>query len=98
MRRWGQIAEAKPDGWYMDVAKKVYRPDIYMQAAQMLIDEGKADKSDFPFGTDGFRPPQSEFIDGVTYDGRKPNDYLTKFPIGLKGNDAVGGDGSVMTQ
>jgi nitrate/nitrite transport system substrate-binding protein len=98
MRRWGQIADAKPDGWYMDVAKKVYRPDIYMQAAQMLIDEGKADKSDFPFGTDGFRPPQSEFIDGVTYDGRKPNDYLTKFPIGLKGNDAVGGDGSVMTQ
>ena len=98
MRRWGQIAEAKPDGWYMDVAKKVYRPDIYMQAAQMLIDEGKADKSDFPFGTDGFRPPQSEFIDGVTYDGRKPNDYLTKFPIGLKGNDSVGGDGSVMTQ
>ncbi len=29
MRRWGQIPEHKPDSWYMDVAKKVYRPDIY---------------------------------------------------------------------
>src|SRR5690606_30203563 len=28
MRRWGQISEAKPDGWYQDIARKVYRPDI----------------------------------------------------------------------
>ena len=42
--------------------------------------------SDFPdFETEsGFKPPQTEFIDGITYDGTKPNDYLKKFPIGLK--------------
>jgi len=84
MRRWGQIAEAKPDSWYMETAKKVYKPEIYMKAAEMLIAEGKMDKKDFPFGTDGFRKPQTQFIDGITYDGHKPNEYLTKFDIGLK--------------
>ena len=37
----------------------------------------------------GFRPPQKDFIDGITYDGTKPNDYLTKFKIGLKGAEVV---------
>ena len=41
MRRWGQISESKPDSWYMDIAKQVYRPDIYAQAAKALIAEGK---------------------------------------------------------
>jgi len=49
----------------------------------------KAQKSDFPFGTDGFKPPQKEFIDGITYDGRAPNAYLAKFPIGLKEGETV---------
>ena len=89
MRRWGQIAESKPDSWYMDVAKKVYRPDIYMQAADMLIAEGKAKKEDFPFGTDGFKEPQTEFIDSITFDGKKPNAYLAEFPIGLKDGETV---------
>ena len=55
----------------------------------MLIAEGKMQASDFPdFATeDGFKPPQTEFIDGITYDGKKPNDYLKKFKIGLKGKD-----------
>jgi nitrate/nitrite transport system substrate-binding protein len=92
MRRWGQIADAKPDAWYVDTAKNVYRPDIYLQAAEALIAEGKAERQDFPFGTDGFKPPTAEFIDGIEYDGRKPNDYLSKFPIGLKGNQAVAGN------
>ena len=39
MRRWGQIPQYKPDSWYMDIAKKVYRPDIYKIAAQSLIDD-----------------------------------------------------------
>ena len=60
MRRWGQITESKPDSWYHDVAKKVYRPDIYLEAAKMLIAEGKAKKADFPFDADGYRPPQTE--------------------------------------
>jgi len=88
MRRWGQITETKPDSWYLETAKKVYRPEIYMAAAQALIAEGKAKAEDFP-KTDGFKGPQDGFIDGVVYDGRKPNDYLGKFKIGLKASDKV---------
>jgi len=92
MRRWGQIPEYKPDSWYMDIAKKVYRPDIYRKAAMELIAEGKAKASDFPDPTeDGFREPQTEFIDGIVFDGNKPNEYLAKFPIGLRANDKVVG-------
>ena len=92
MRRWGQIAAAKPDSWYHDTAMKVYRPDIYLKAAKMLVDEGKAKKADFPWTTDGYRAPQTEFIDGITLDGRKPNAYIDKFPIGLKGKQTVQGN------
>lgn len=86
MRRWGQIAEHKPDSWYTDIAKKVYRPDIYARAAKELIAEGKMKADEFPDfdKEDGFKPPQTEFIDGVTYDGKKPNEYIEKFSIGLK--------------
>jgi nitrate/nitrite transport system substrate-binding protein len=91
MRRWGQITEGKSDQWYHDVAKKVYRPDIYLEAAKMLVEEGHVAKEDFPWDTDGFRAPQSEFIDNVTFDGRKPNAYLESFAIGLKGKQMVEG-------
>ncbi|HEX5486232.1 MAG TPA: CmpA/NrtA family ABC transporter substrate-binding protein [Limnobacter sp.] len=86
MRRWGQIPEKKADKWYIDTAKQVYRPDIYSVAAKELIAEGKAKASDFPdFAKEsGFKPPQKEFIDGVTYDGHTPNAYIDKFKIGLK--------------
>src|SRR5690606_24542715 len=40
MRRWGQIPEHKPDSWYMDIARQVYRPDIYAVAARALIADG----------------------------------------------------------
>ncbi|RKF15598.1 nitrate ABC transporter substrate-binding protein [Alginatibacterium sediminis] len=91
MRRWGQIEDAKPDSWYMDIAKKVYRPDIYALAAQELIAEGHVKAQDFPeFATEsGFKPPQEGFLDKVTYDGSKPNDYLSQFEIGLKGDDKI---------
>ena len=91
MRRWGQIPEKKPDSWYKDIAKKVYRPDIYAIAAKELIAEGKVKAKDFPDldKETGFRAPQTQFIDGVTYDGTKPNEYLTKFKIGLKGKDKI---------
>lgn len=86
MRRWGQIPDYKPDSWYMETAKKVYRPDIYAQAAKALIAEGKMKAADFPdFAKEtGYRKPQTEFIDGITYDGTKPNAYLKQFTIGLK--------------
>lgn len=89
MRRWGQIAEAKPDSWYLKMAKEIYRPDIYAAAAKELIAEGKMKASDFPdFAREtGFKGAQSGFIDGVVFDGRNPNDYISKFKIGLKGND-----------
>jgi nitrate/nitrite transport system substrate-binding protein len=85
MRRWGQIAEAKPDQWYADTARRVYRPDVYLKAARLLVEEGHAREQDFPWESDGYRAPQSEFIDGITYDGRKPNAYLASFAIGMQG-------------
>jgi len=89
MRRWGQISEQKPDSWYMDIAKQVYRPDIYATAAKELIKEGKLKAADFPdFATEsGFKPAQVDFIDGLTYDGKTPNAYIDQFKIGLKGNE-----------
>jgi nitrate/nitrite transport system substrate-binding protein len=91
MRRWGQIEEHKDDSWYMDIAKKVYRPDIYAVAAKELIAEGKMPASDFPdFAREtGFRAPQTEFIDEITFDGTRPTRYLEKFPIGLKEKDKL---------
>ena len=95
MRRWGQIAEPQTDQWYADTAASVYRPDIYLQAAQLLVDEGLANAADFPFGSDGYRAPTAEgdFIDGIIFDGRAPNAYIDSLPIGLKGAQLViGGD------
>ena len=91
MRRWGQIAEEKSDDWFMETAKKVYRPDIYAAAAKELIAEGKLKAKDFPdFDKEtGFKAPQKHFIDNITYDGTKPNEYLKKFEIGLKGSDTI---------
>lgn len=88
MRRWGQIAEAKPDQWYFDMAKAVYRPDLYLAAAKALADK-KVIPADAIPDTDGFKAPDSNFIDGKTYDGRKPNAYLDQFAIGLKGAQKV---------
>ena len=88
MRRWGQIPEAKGDQWYFDTAKSVYRPDLYLAAAKSLVAEGRAPAEAAP-ETDGFKPEQSGFIDGVIYDGRKPNEYLASFAIGLKGDQTV---------
>lgn len=95
MRRWGQIPEGKPDEWYHEVARSVYRPDIYLEAAKRLVAEGKAQQADFPWDSDGYRAPTKDFIDGVEYDGRKPNAYLAKFAIGLKGDQRIA-DGKVV--
>ena len=91
MRRWGQISEYKPDDWYKETASKVYRPDIYRQAAEALIEEGLVSADEFPeFDKEtGYRAAQTQFIDGITYDGTKPNAYLEKFAIGLKGKDKI---------
>lgn len=96
MRRWGQIADAHPDSWYDETAKSVYRPEIYLAAAKLLVAEGKAKQADFLWDSDGYRPPTKDFIDGVEYDGRKPNAYLAKMSIGLKADQRV--DGAKVTQ
>jgi nitrate/nitrite transport system substrate-binding protein len=92
MRRWGQIAEGKDDAWYAETAKSVYRPDIYLQAARMLVEEGHVAEADFPWDTDGYREPTADFIDGVAYDGKTPNAYLGSLSIGLKGSQIVEGN------
>lgn len=86
MRRWGQITEPQTDEWFHETAKSVYRPDIYMQAAELLIEEGLVKKEDFPFGTDGYKPPTpaADIIDGIVYDGRAPNAYIDSMVIGLR--------------
>ncbi len=91
MRRWGQIAEPKTDEWFRQTAAEVYRPDIYLSAARMLVDEGLANEADFPWDSDGFKAatPAEDIIDGIPYDGRTPNAYLESLPIGLKGQQMI---------
>ncbi len=93
MRRWGQIAEHKDDAWYDKVAKDVYRPDIYLKAAKLLVDEGHVAKADFPWDSDGYKDPTpaADIIDGIAYDGRKPNAYIDSLSIGLKSKQTVEG-------
>ena len=89
MVRWGQITEQKEDSWYHTMAKKIYRPDVYMKAVDELIDDGLFEESVFlpavkANRAGGYKPSTSDFIDGKTYDGKKPNDYIDSFKIGLK--------------
>ena len=94
MRRWGQIAEPKSDEWFIDTAKSVYRPDIYMEAAKMLVAEELAPEAGFPWDSDGFKAPTpaADVIDGIPYDGRTPNAYIDSLPIGLKSGQTVEGN------
>ncbi|MBX2852597.1 MAG: ABC transporter substrate-binding protein [Phycisphaeraceae bacterium] len=86
MRRWGQIDESKPAEWYAETAKKVYKPEIYREAAEILIAEGKLTEGLIPpADSDGYRPSTTEFIDGKAYDGKDPLGYINSFKIGNKG-------------
>lgn len=94
MRRWGQIAETKPDSWYDEIAKSVYKPEIYLEAARHLVDEGLANEVDFPWDSDGYKAPtpSGDIIDGIGYDGKTPNAYIDSLPIGLKSSQTVEGN------
>ncbi len=83
MRRWGQITEPKTDQWYHKTIKNIYRPDIWIQAAKLLVKEGHLSAQDIP-KTDGYKPATKDFIDGNEYDGKNPVEYLNSFKIGLK--------------
>ena len=91
MRRWGQITEAKPASWYAEIAKKVYLPDVYMAAAELLLEEGELTKSDLPKTEDGYKPATTDFIDGLEFDGKKPIEYLNSFDIGIKDDPSLAG-------
>ena len=93
MRRWGQITEPKTDEWFHETAKSVYRPDIYLKAARMLVDEGHVAEADFPWDTDGYKDPvpAADIIDGIPYDGRSPNAYIDSLNIGLKSSQSADG-------
>jgi nitrate/nitrite transport system substrate-binding protein len=93
MRRWGQIPEAKPDSWYEETAKSVYKPAIYLEAAKLLVEDGLANEADFPWDSDGYKAPTpaEDVIDAIPFDGKAPNAYLESLPIGLKGSQTVVG-------
>lgn len=84
MRRWGQITEAKPKEWYFETARDVYKPEVYLAAATMLLDEGKIKKEDIPWDSDGFKPATTDFIDKVAFNGKEPIKYLNSHKIGNK--------------
>ena len=90
MRRWGQITESKPASWYAETAKQIYKPEIYRQAAKLLIDEGKITADDIPADDyDGYRPATSDFIDGKSYDAKDPIGYVNSFEIGNKDDESL---------
>ena len=83
MRRWGQIPESKPAGWYSETIKEIYRPDIWEKAAALLLEEGYLAETEIPT-TDGYKEPTADFIDGITYDGKDPIGYINSFKVGNK--------------
>ncbi|MBU2915490.1 CmpA/NrtA family ABC transporter substrate-binding protein [Reichenbachiella agariperforans] len=83
MRRWGQIPESKPANWYSETIQDIYRPDIWNQAAQLLLKEGYLTEEEIP-ETDGYKPATTDFIDGISYDGKDPIGYINSFKIGNK--------------
>ena len=54
------------------------------KAACQTIQQGYIEESDIPWGTDGYKAPTSDFIDGITYDARDPIGYLNSHMIGNK--------------
>ncbi|MCC5812835.1 MAG: ABC transporter substrate-binding protein [Ectothiorhodospiraceae bacterium] len=92
MRRWGQIPAPKPDSWYMEMAQKVFLPDVYEIAARELVREGHIPADAFPDfdAIDRMQPErETRFIDGIEFDANRPNDYIDRFDIGLKGDERI---------
>jgi nitrate/nitrite transport system substrate-binding protein len=83
MKRWGQITGNKPDEWYHSKIKEIYKPEIWMKAATILLQEGWLQKNEIP-ETDGYKPATTDFIDQLLYDGKKPIEYINSFKIGMK--------------
>ena len=83
MRRWGQIGDEKTAAWYAQTVQNIYKPTVYMKAANLLIEEGFLTAAQVPSPTtDGYKPATRDFIDGIAYDGKKPLEYLDALPLG----------------
>lgn len=80
MRRWGMIAEDKPDAWYQEVAARTFRADLYRAAFASLQAEGLVQADELP-AQDGQSYPASAFIDHIAFDPAKPNDYVKQFAV-----------------
>ncbi|RYZ98330.1 MAG: transcription antitermination factor NusB, partial [Moraxellaceae bacterium] len=80
---------------YIDIAKEYstaqsgqFVNGILDSIHKELIAEGKMKASDFPdLDKETFiKAPVKGPLDGIEFDGNKPNEYLEKLPLGLKGN------------
>lgn len=91
MRRWGQITEPKPASWYHETVKKIYLPEVYKEAATLLLAEGKLADEEVTKTEDGYKPATSDFIDGNEFDAMKPIEYINSFEIGIKDDPALSG-------
>ena len=83
LHRWGQITESKSANWYHKTIKNIYRPDIWENAANLLVNEGYLKASELPI-TNGYKSITNDFIDEKT---NNPNDfvgYINSFSIGNK--------------
>ena len=63
MRRWGQISASQAGQLVRAGRQRRLPARLYLQAAKLLVAEGKAKKADFPWDSDGYRAPTAEFID-----------------------------------
>ncbi len=90
MRRWGQIPEAKPDSWYIKIAKEVYRPGHLRERGQGTDRRGQGEEGRTFRGTPGRLQGdrKTAFIDGVGVRWPQAERYIDKFKIGLKGDNA----------
>lgn len=80
MRRWGMIAEDKPDAWYQEVAAKTFRADLYRAAFASLQADGLVKSDELP-EKDQLSYPAEAFIDKIAFDPAQPNAYVKQFAV-----------------
>lgn len=80
MRRWGMIAEDKPDAWYQETAAKVFRTDLYRAAFASLLADGLVKADELP-EKDALSYPAEAFIDRIAFDPAQPNAYVKQFAV-----------------
>ena len=76
-----ELDNALPPWWVWGFYATIVFAVVYLARFHMFGGESQVQEFE---NENGFKPPQSDFIDGVTYDGKKPNDYLDQFKIGIK--------------